>query len=246
MAARRLQEEIEAAARVRSHPQLYPRPSPGVRHGLSEDGVISPRDKSSCCASPEFCSQPPMLIPGRGTSSIDTRTELKIQDAFGRMMQGRTSFIVAHRLSTIREADCILVMRSGQVVEQGRHEELLEKGGFYAKLYNSQFAKTADAALQENRSRWGQKKRLHRLRTSLCKKPSVRSYKNQLTNGANYAMIKTVINTGVVSEWFKELVLKTSDSRKSRVRIPPSPPTSIYEATSQYTLSVTMEKYSSW
>ena len=84
-----------------------------------------------------------MLILDEATSSIDTRTELMIQEAFARMMEGRTSFIVAHRLSTIREADCILVMRSGQVVEQGRHEELLEKGGFYAKLYNSQFAKNS-------------------------------------------------------------------------------------------------------
>ena len=82
---------------------------------------------------------PPMLILDEATSSIDTRTELKIQDAFGQMMAGRTSFIVAHRLSTIREADVILVMRDGQIVEQGRHEELMEKNGFYAKLYNSQF-----------------------------------------------------------------------------------------------------------
>lgn len=83
---------------------------------------------------------PPMLILDEATSSIDTRTEMKIQEAFLRMMEGRTSFIVAHRLSTIREADVILVMRDGHIVEQGRHEELLEKKGFYAQLYNSQFA----------------------------------------------------------------------------------------------------------
>ena len=82
---------------------------------------------------------PPMLILDEATSSIDTRTELKIQDAFERMMQGRTSFIVAHRLSTIQSADVILVMRDGHIVEQGDHETLLAKGGFYAQLYQSQF-----------------------------------------------------------------------------------------------------------
>ena len=82
---------------------------------------------------------PPMLILDEATSSIDTRTEQQIQHAFDTMMQGRTSFIVAHRLSTIREADVILVMQNGHIVEQGRHEELLARGGFYAKLYHSQF-----------------------------------------------------------------------------------------------------------
>ena len=82
---------------------------------------------------------PPMLILDEATSSIDTRTEVRIQKAFARMMQGRTSFIVAHRLSTIRETDVILVMKDGHIVEQGNHDELLAKGGFYAKLYNSQF-----------------------------------------------------------------------------------------------------------
>jgi len=80
-----------------------------------------------------------MLILDEATSSIDTRTEVKIQQAFDRMMEGRTSFVVAHRLSTIRGADVILVMKDGRVVEKGRHEELLQRGGFYAKLYNSQF-----------------------------------------------------------------------------------------------------------
>ena len=81
-----------------------------------------------------------MLILDEATSSIDTRTEIRIQKAFQTMMEGRTSFIVAHRLSTIRNADVILVMRNGNIVEQGTHRELLEKGGFYAELYNSQFA----------------------------------------------------------------------------------------------------------
>ena len=80
---------------------------------------------------------PPMLINDEATSSIDTRTEVKIQDAFSKMMEGRTTFIVAHRLSTIKEADVILVMKDGKIIEQGNHEELLEKRGFYYKLYNS-------------------------------------------------------------------------------------------------------------
>ena len=82
-----------------------------------------------------------MLILDEATSSIDTRTELKIQNAFATMMKGRTSFIVAHRLSTIKEADVILVMKDGNIIEQGNHKELLAKGGFYANLYNSQFSK---------------------------------------------------------------------------------------------------------
>jgi len=84
---------------------------------------------------------PPMLILDEATSSIDTRTEILIQKAFAKMMEGRTSFIVAHRLSTIREADIILVMKDGNIIEQGNHESLLLQGGFYAQLYNSQFAK---------------------------------------------------------------------------------------------------------
>ena len=84
--------------------------------------------------------RPPMLILDEATSSIDTRTEIKIQDAFAKLMKGRTSFIVAHRLSTIQNADRILVMKDGSIIEQGNHEELLEQKGFYYKLYNSQFA----------------------------------------------------------------------------------------------------------
>jgi len=83
---------------------------------------------------------PPILILDEATSSIDTRTEIRIQKAFTKMMKGRTSFIVAHRLSTIKEADMILVMNKGSIIEQGTHEQLLEKNGFYASLYNSQFA----------------------------------------------------------------------------------------------------------
>ena len=88
-------------------------------------------------------SLPPMLILDEATSSIDTMTEIRIQKAFETMMKGRTSFIVAHRLSTIQNADVILVMRDGHIIEQGNHEELLARGGFYADLYNSQFEQTA-------------------------------------------------------------------------------------------------------
>lgn len=87
---------------------------------------------------------PPMLILDEATSSIDTRTEMLIQEAFDRLMQGRTSFIVAHRLSTIRNADEILVMKDGSIIEQGTHDELMKKGGFYHTLYNSQFVNTAE------------------------------------------------------------------------------------------------------
>ena len=89
-------------------------------------------------------ANPPVLILDEATSSIDTRTELQIQEAFERMMEGRTSFIVAHRLSTIRNADLILVMKDGSIIEQGTHDELIAKGGFYHTLYNSQFAKVSE------------------------------------------------------------------------------------------------------
>jgi ATP-binding cassette subfamily B protein len=107
---------------------------------IGEDGgSLSQGQKQLLCITRIMLCLPPMLILDEATSSIDTRTELKIQDAFARMMKGRTSFIVAHRLSTIRDADVILVMKDGNVIEQGRHEELLSAGGFYANLYNSQF-----------------------------------------------------------------------------------------------------------
>ena len=108
---------------------------------ISEDGGnISQGQKQLLCIARVMLTHPPMLILDEATSSIDTRTEQRIQRAFAQLMQGRTSFIVAHRLSTIREADQILVMRAGHIIEQGKHEELLAKGGFYAELYNSQFA----------------------------------------------------------------------------------------------------------
>ena len=107
---------------------------------ITEDGgSLSQGQKQLLCITRVMLCLPPMLILDEATSSIDTRTELRIQAAFARMMHGRTSFIVAHRLSTIREADVILVMKDGHIIEQGKHEELLEKNGFYAKLYNSQF-----------------------------------------------------------------------------------------------------------
>mgnify|MGYP003375051974 FL=1 len=108
---------------------------------INEDGGnLSQGQKQLLCIARVMLCLPPMLILDEATSSIDTRTEIQVQKAFSRMMEGRTSFIVAHRLSTIREADVILVMRDGRIVEKGRHEELLRKNGFYAEIYNSQFA----------------------------------------------------------------------------------------------------------
>ena len=108
---------------------------------ITEDGgSLSQGQKQLLCIARVMLCLPPMLILDEATSSIDTRTELRIQNAFATMMEGRTSFIVAHRLSTIQEADIILVMKDGNIIEQGSHESLLEKGGFYANLYNSQFA----------------------------------------------------------------------------------------------------------
>ena len=104
-----------------------------------EGGNLSQGQKQLLCITRVMLCLPPMLILDEATSSIDTRTEMHIQKAFAKMMEGRTSFIVAHRLSTIQEADVILVMKDGNVIEQGNHQELLEKNGFYANLYNSQF-----------------------------------------------------------------------------------------------------------
>ena len=106
---------------------------------LHEDS-ISQGQKQLLCITRVMLCLPPMLILDEATSSIDTRTELQVQEAFDKLMKGRTSFIVAHRLSTIQEADVILVMKDGHIIEQGNHESLLAKNGFYAKLYNSQFA----------------------------------------------------------------------------------------------------------
>ena len=112
----------------------------GYQMELNEDASnVSQGQKQLLCIARVMLCLPPMLILDEATSSIDTRTEVRIQKAFARMMQGRTSFIVAHRLSTIREADVILVMKDGHIVEQGSHDELLAANGFYAKLYNSQF-----------------------------------------------------------------------------------------------------------
>ena len=133
-------EEIVAAAKA-AHAHSFIRRLPqGYDTVIAEDGGnISQGQKQLLCIARVMLCLPPMLILDEATSSIDTRTEVRIQAAFARMMQGRTSFIVAHRLSTIREADVILVMNNGRVVEQGSHETLLAQGGFYANLYNSQF-----------------------------------------------------------------------------------------------------------
>ena len=133
-------DEVIAAAKA-AHAHSFIRRLPdGYDTVIAEDGGnISQGQKQLLCIARVMLCLPPMLILDEATSSIDTRTEVRIQKAFARMMQGRTSFIVAHRLSTIREADVILVMKDGRIVEQGSHDQLLAQGGFYAKLYNSQF-----------------------------------------------------------------------------------------------------------
>ena len=133
-------DEIIAAAKA-SHAHSFIRRLPkGYDTVISEDGGnLSQGQKQLLCITRVMLCLPPMLILDEATSSIDTRTEIKIQNAFLKMMNGRTSFIVAHRLSTIREADIILVMKDGKIIEQGNHESLLKQNGFYANLYNSQF-----------------------------------------------------------------------------------------------------------
>lgn len=136
-------EEVIAAAKASHAHSFIKRLPDGYDTVISEDGGnLSQGQKQLLCIARVMLCLPPMLILDEATSSIDTRTEMHIQKAFARMMQGRTSFIVAHRLSTIQEADIILVMKDGSIIEQGNHEELLEKGGFYANLYNSQFVKS--------------------------------------------------------------------------------------------------------
>ncbi len=136
------EEIVEAAKAAHAHSFIKRLPK-GYDTTIGEGAEnLSQGQKQLLCIARVMLSLPPMLILDEATSSIDTRTESRIQRAFQKMMQGRTSFIVAHRLSTIRDADVILVMRDGHIVEQGSHEELLRKGGFYAELYNSQFAKT--------------------------------------------------------------------------------------------------------
>lgn len=137
------QEEIELAAKAAHAHGFISRMPKGYQTRISEaGGNLSQGQKQLLCIARVMLCLPPMLILDEATSSIDTRTEIRIQKAFARMMEGRTSFIVAHRLSTIKEADVILVMKDGHIIEQGNHETLLEKKGFYANLYNSQFAST--------------------------------------------------------------------------------------------------------
>ena len=134
-------EEIFQAAKA-AHAHSFIRRLPeGYDTMIGEDGgMLSQGQKQLLCIARIMLCLPPMLILDEATSSIDTRSEMKIQSAFAAMMKGRTTFIVAHRLSTIREADLILVMRDGSIVEQGTHESLLAAEGFYAQLYKSQFA----------------------------------------------------------------------------------------------------------
>lgn len=137
-----LDEVVQAAKAAHAHSFIKRLPQ-GYDTVIGEDGgAISQGQKQLLCIARVMLCLPPMLILDEATSSIDTRTEARIQKAFAKMMQGRTSFIVAHRLSTIRDADMILVMRDGHIIEQGNHQELLRRGGFYAELYNSQFAQT--------------------------------------------------------------------------------------------------------
>ena len=136
------EEIIQAAKEAHAHGFISRMPD-GYDTQISESGGnLSQGQKQLLCIARVMLCLPPMLILDEATSSIDTRTEIRIQKAFARMMQGRTSFIVAHRLSTIKEADVILVMKDGHIIEQGNHETLLAEGGFYAELYNSQFARS--------------------------------------------------------------------------------------------------------
>lgn len=141
------EEEVIAAAKA-SHAHSFIKRLPnGYDTVIAEDGGnLSQGQKQLLCITRVMLCLPPMLILDEATSSIDTRTEIRIQKAFAKMMQGRTSFIVAHRLSTIQEADVILVMKDGKIIEQGKHEELLAKKGFYANLYESQFVNTSSEA----------------------------------------------------------------------------------------------------
>ena len=140
-------EEVIAAAKASHAHSFIKRLPQGYDTVMAEDGGnLSQGQKQLLCITRVMLCLPPMLILDEATSSIDTRTEIKIQEAFAKMMKGRTSFIVAHRLSTIQEADIILVMKDGHIIEQGRHEELLAKKGFYANLYESQFVNTSSQA----------------------------------------------------------------------------------------------------
>ncbi len=137
------EEEVTAAAKAAHSHSFIKRLPKGYDTVIGEDGGrLSQGQKQLLCITRIMLCQPPMLILDEATSSIDTRTEIRIQKAFLKLMEGRTTFIVAHRLSTIREADIILVMKDGKIIEQGNHRELLKKNGFYTKLYNSQFEQT--------------------------------------------------------------------------------------------------------
>ena len=139
-------EEIEAAARASHAHSFIKRLPKGYDTPLSEDGgQLSQGQKQLLCITRVMLALPPMLILDEATSSIDTRTEIKIQKAFVELMRGRTSFIVAHRLNTIKNADMILVMKDGRIIERGTHDELMKAGGFYAGLYGAQF-KSAEGA----------------------------------------------------------------------------------------------------
>ena len=138
-------EEVQAAAKAAHAHSFIKRLPDGYDTVIAEDGGnLSHGQKQLLCIARVMLAAPPMLILDEATSNIDTRTEILVQRAFQKMMEGRTSFVVAHRLSTIKESDVILVMDKGHIVEQGSHEALLQKGGFYAKLYNSQFARPED------------------------------------------------------------------------------------------------------
>ena len=131
-------EEVIAAAKAAHAHSFIKRLPDGYNTQIGEDGgILSQGQKQLLCITRVMLCLPPMLILDEATSSIDTRTEMKIQSAFTKLMKGRTSFIVAHRLSTIQNADIILVMKDGNIIEQGSHEELLANNGFYSELYNS-------------------------------------------------------------------------------------------------------------
>ena len=135
-----MEEVIQAAKHAHAHSFIKRMPQ-GYDTVITEDGGnISQGQKQLLCIARVMLCRPPMLILDEATSSIDTRTEIKIQQAFAKLMEGRTTFIVAHRLSTIREADVILVMKDGKIIEQGNHEVLMKKEGFYHHLYESQFS----------------------------------------------------------------------------------------------------------
>ena len=146
-------EEIEAAAKA-AHAHSFIRRLPdGYNTVIKENGSnLSAGQRQLLCIARAMLSLPQMLILDEATSSIDTRTELKIQSAFSQMMAGRTSFVVAHRLSTLKEADVILVMKDGHVIERGNHASLLKENGFYAKLYYSQFVGTQNGIEQIGQS----------------------------------------------------------------------------------------------